>query len=110
MPYFHIDNATLAVIQKFLSDQNLDPWVRVEIQFTGCCDASLGLVADKTRETDLSEKHGDVWMVMDPDTYQTVGMVSITHTKEEYQDGFFLKSERPLNEWAGFAPCAIIIR
>ncbi|SHL40111.1 Fe-S cluster assembly iron-binding protein IscA [Desulfatibacillum alkenivorans DSM 16219] len=110
MSYFQVDEGALKAMHEFLSDQGLAPWVRVEIQFTGCCDATLGLAADKAREGDFSEEHGGVTMVMDPEVYRTVGGVSVAHADEANRQGFVVKSERPLNEWAGFAPVGIVVR
>jgi Fe-S cluster assembly iron-binding protein IscA len=46
--------------------------VRIEIQFTGCCDPSLGLIVDAVRESDLVEEVDGLTFVISPETHQLV--------------------------------------
>jgi len=96
-------------IKKVLTEKGLPLCVRIEIRSTGCCDASLGIAAETAEAHDLIAEIDGLTIAMSPATHQLVGNVSITGGDAADGKGFFLESDRPLNEWAGFAPSSIRI-
>ncbi len=80
--------------------------VRIELCFTGCCDASLGLRVDSAREGDLVQEIAGVTFVASPDVYETAGDISVGYCDEAGRRGFILTSARAISEWQGFAPCS----
>ena len=88
-----------------LSEKGLQPSVRIEICSTGCCDASLGLRLDEADADDLVEEVDDLTLLMSSEIYALVGDVSISYVDEDGRSGFMITSQRPLNEWEGFAVC-----
>lgn len=109
MPVFYVDSQTVQKIQRFLAQKGLACCVRVEIRSSGCCDAALGLMAQEAVETDIVEQHDSLQIAMPLDIYQIVGGITISSSDDETPQDYFLTSEKPLNEWSGFAPCSINI-
>ena len=97
-----------AIIQSILSQKGLSCSVRIEIRSSGCCDASLGLMADTAAETDLTEEIEGLKLVMRPALYALVGEVSIRCAQNSGREEFIVTSEKPLNEWEGFAGSTIL--
>ena len=98
-----LDPAAGQAIRSLLSEAGIQGPVRIEIQFSGCCDPSLGLRVDAVRESDLVEEVDGLTFVIDPETHELVGEVRISHA----DGGFVLTSGKPLGEWDGFATCKI---
>ncbi len=94
-------------IKEILSEKGLPYSVRIEIQSTGCCDASLGMTADTVGESDLIEEIEGLTILMRPALYALVGEVSIFCVDDSRRNEFILVSERPLNEWEGFGASPI---
>ena len=94
-------------IKSFLSEKGIRGPVRIEIQSTGCCDASLELSVDTVRESDLVEELDGLMFVISPETHELVGEVRISYTDEAGRKGFILTSSNPLSEWDGFATRSI---
>lgn len=46
----------MKAIQKFREERNRQKPLCIHLQSTGCCDASLGLMADERREDDWAKK------------------------------------------------------
>ncbi len=109
MPVFHVDSQTVQKIQQFLVQKGQACCVRVEIRSSGCCDAALGLAAQEPAQTDIVEQHDSLQIAMPLEIYQLVGGITISGSDDEPLQNFFLTSEKPLNEWSGFAPCSIQI-
>ena len=80
--------------------------VRIELRFTGCCDASLGLGVDNARDGDLVQEIEGVTFVVSPEVLETAGDISVGYCDEADRRGFILSSARAVSEWQGFAPCA----
>ena len=94
-------------IRSFLAEKGLGRPVRVDLQSSGCCDASLGLSVDTPGESDLIEELDGLTFVMSPETYQLVGEVTISYVNDAGREGFVITSSKPLNEWSGFGVCKI---
>jgi Fe-S cluster assembly iron-binding protein IscA len=106
VPIVTLGPGVAQAIRSALTEAGVGGPVRIEIQSSGCCDPSFGLVVDALRESDLVEEVDGVTFVVSPETHELVGEVTISHT----DDGFFLTSTKPLSEWDGFAPCKITVR
>jgi Fe-S cluster assembly iron-binding protein IscA len=107
MPLINIDQPAIEAVRKELQGKGLPLTVRIELRSTGCCDASLGLVANAAEESDLIESLQDLTFRMSQGTYELVGTVSISYVDDDRKKGFILTSKNPLNEWEGFAACNI---
>jgi Fe-S cluster assembly iron-binding protein IscA len=90
-------------VRSLLSEAGFQGAVRIELQFSGCCDPSLGLIVDRVRESDLIEEMDGLTFVISPETHELVGEVRISCRDEEGREGFVLTSSKPLSEWDGFA-------
>ena len=89
-------------IRAFLADKGIQQPIRIDTNFSGCCDASLCLCVDNILETDLTVELEGLTFVINPDTYQLVGEVTISYVDERGRKGFLLKSGKPISEWDGF--------
>jgi Fe-S cluster assembly iron-binding protein IscA len=98
-----LDPGAGQAIKSLLSERGAQGPVRIEIQSTGCCDSSLGLIVDTVRESDLVEELDGLTFVISPETHQLVGEVTISYTTDAGREGFVLTSSKPLSEWDGFA-------
>jgi Fe-S cluster assembly iron-binding protein IscA len=90
------------VIKAFLADKGIQQPIRIELNFSGCCDASMCLRTDTILETDLTLQLDGLTFVINPETYQLVGEVNISYVDEMGKKGFVLTSSKPVGEWAGF--------
>jgi Fe-S cluster assembly iron-binding protein IscA len=89
-------------IRSFLTDKGIQQPIRIELNFSGCCDASLCLRADTILETDLTLQLDGLTFVIDPEIYQLVGEVTASYVDEMGRKGFVLTSSKPAGEWDGF--------
>jgi Fe-S cluster assembly iron-binding protein IscA len=94
-------------IKSLLSAKGLPGPVRIETQFTGCCDPSLGLLVDEARESDLVEETDGLTFVVSPETAELAGEVRIALGVDSQRTTFLLTSKKPLSEWDGFTSCEI---
>jgi iron-sulfur cluster insertion protein len=94
-------------IKAVLTERESHGPLRITLQFTGCCDPSLGLSVDAVNESDLVQELGGLTFVISPETYQLVGEVTIAYTDKAGEKEFILTSSKPVSEWEGFAPCRI---
>ena len=101
-----LDPGAGQAIRSALAEAGVQGPIRIAITSSGCCDPSFGLAVDRIRESDLVEEIDGVTFVMDLETHDLVGEVTIG-CKE---DGFAVTSAKPLSEWDGFAPCRIRMR
>lgn len=93
-----------AVKEELVRRESAGP-VRIELRFTGCCDASLGLRVDSVRDGDLVQEVDGVTFVVSPEVFETAGDISVGYCDEAGRRGFILTSARAVSEWQGFAPC-----
>jgi Fe-S cluster assembly iron-binding protein IscA len=89
-------------IRSFLADKGIQQPIRIDLNFSGCCDASLCLCVDTILETDLTLELDGLTFVINPETYQLVGEVTISYMDEMGRKGFVLTSSKPVSEWDGF--------
>jgi len=94
-------------VKSLLSERGIQGPVRVELQFTGCCDPSLGLIVDTLRESDLVEEVDGLTFVISPETHELAGEVYIAYKDDAGRDVFVVTSSKPVSEWDGFATCSI---
>jgi Fe-S cluster assembly iron-binding protein IscA len=94
-------------IKSFLAERGCQGPIRIDLQSTGCCDASLGLSVDTIRAADLVQEVDGLQFVMGPETHGLVGEVTITSVDEMGRKGFVLTSSEPVSEWDGFGVCSI---
>jgi Fe-S cluster assembly iron-binding protein IscA len=98
------------VIRSILTDKGIQQPIRIDLHFSGCCDPSLYLCVDTILESDLIQEFDDLKFVIDPETYQLVGEVTISCVDDMGRKGFVLTSSKPLSEWNGFGVSTIKIR
>ena len=89
-------------IRASLADKGIQQHIRIDLNFSGCCDTSLCLHTDTVLETDLTTNLDGLTFVINPETYQLVGEVTISYVDEKGKKGFILTSSKPLGEWDGF--------
>jgi Fe-S cluster assembly iron-binding protein IscA len=102
-----LDPGAGQAVKSLLSERGVQGPIRIEVQFTGCCDPSLGLIVDTVRESDLVEELDGLTFVISPETHQLVGEVRISCTDDTGRKGFVLTSSKPISEWDGFATSSI---
>jgi Fe-S cluster assembly iron-binding protein IscA len=101
------DARALEAVKEELSRLGSTGPVRIELRFTGCCDASLGLRVDTARDGDRVQEIAGVTFVVSPEVFDTAGDISVSYCDEASRRGFILGSARAVSEWQGFAPCAL---
>ena len=94
-------------VRIFLEKNGLQKPVRIHLQSTGCCDASLGLTMDDAHDDDWSEDIQGILFVIGCDLEKLTGDITITYSAEPHRTGFVLTSENPVSEWSGFGVCDI---
>jgi Fe-S cluster assembly iron-binding protein IscA len=94
-------------IRSLLSAKGVQGPVRIEVQFTGCCGPSLGLMVDRVRESDLVAELEGLTFVISPETNELVGEVTVSCADDAGREEFVLTSSKPISEWDGFASCSI---
>lgn len=97
----------IEAIRIFLEKQGRQKPIRIHLQSTGCCDASLGLMMDNAHSDDLVENIQDVTFVVRPEVIGLTGDITISYENDKFKTGFIMNSERPVNEWTGFGVCSI---
>ena len=89
-------------IKSLLAERNIHRPIRIDLNFSGCCDSSLCLRADAVLDGDLNLESDGLIFVINPATYQLVGEVIISYIDEPGRKGFVLTSSKPVGEWDGF--------
>jgi Fe-S cluster assembly iron-binding protein IscA len=107
MSLVKLDPGVGQAVKSLLSEKGAQGPIRIELQFTGCCDPSLGLIVDTIRESDLIQEVDGVTFVIDPETHQLAGEVKISYTEDAGRDRFVLTSSKPVGEWDGLLTCSI---
>ena len=102
IPIIKLEPGVSQVIKSLLADRGIQKPIRIELNFNGCCDASLCLLADTMSETDLKLESDGLIFVVNPETYQLVGEVTVSYVDEIGRKGFVLTSSKPVGEWEGF--------
>ena len=105
----NVKQEALQAIKKFLAEKDLQKAIRIHLRSTGCCDASLGLMADDSRPDDIIQDVQGTTFLISPDVSELAGDITIEYASEKHRTGFVLTSERPISEWAGFGVCTITV-
>jgi len=100
---------TSQAILSLLNEKRLNKLIRIDLVFTGCCDASLSMIADSEHEGDVVIESGGVAFSISPETYELTGDINITYVDEPGRKGFSVISGKPVSEWDGFGLCDIKI-
>lgn len=96
-------------IRSIINEQNIRRPLRIDLNFSGCCDASLCLSVDDVRESDLIVIAEGLTFVISPETYELAGDITISFVDEAGRKGFVITSSQPISEWEGFGVCNIKI-
>ena len=107
MSLVKLNPAASQAVKSLLSERGVREPIRIELQFTGCCDPSLGLIVDRIRESDLVQEVDGLTFVIDPETHELAGEVKISYTEDAGRDRFVLTSSKPVSEWDGLITCSI---
>jgi Fe-S cluster assembly iron-binding protein IscA len=107
MPLVTLNPGASDAIRLALAERGVQGAIRIELQFAGCCDASLGLIVDTIRESDLIQETDGLTFVISPETHQLAGEVKISYTEDSGRDRFVLTSSKPVSEWDGLLTCSI---
>lgn len=102
-----ISPEAVQAIKLFLEEKGVTQPIRIHLQSTGCCDASLGLTMDEASAEDFVEDVSGITFVIHPDVITLAGNVTISYQSDKFNSGFVLTSERPISEWSGFGVCSI---
>lgn len=94
-------------IQTIIAERGSLPSIRIHLRSTGCCDASLGLMADSAGADDLTCTVQGMTFVISQELNRLTGNITITCVREKHQTGFTLTPERPISEWDGFGVCTL---
>jgi len=96
-----------SAIHSFMKDKQTRQPLRIDLNFTGCCDPSLCLHVDDAREGDIKETIDGLTFVISPETYDLAGDITISYVDEPGRKGFLIQSAKPMGEWEGFGVCDI---
>jgi Fe-S cluster assembly iron-binding protein IscA len=107
MPLVTLGPGASQAVKSALAEKGVQAPIRIELQFTGCCDPSLGLIVDTVRESDLIEETDGLTFVISPETHELAGEVKISYTEDVGRDRFVLTSSKPVGEWDGLITCSI---
>jgi Fe-S cluster assembly iron-binding protein IscA len=102
-----VNQEALQAMKEFLAEKNLQKPIRIHLQSTGCCDASLGLTVDDARPDDIIQDVCGISFLISPDVSELTGHITISYRSDKLNTGFMLTSEKPVSEWAGFGICSI---
>ena len=107
IPHVKLESGAGRAASRFLKEKGISRPLRIDLRFTGCCDASLGLRVDDISASDLYVEVEGLTFIVDPDVYNLAGEITIAYLEEEDRKGFLLTSERPVSEWEGFGVSSI---
>ncbi len=99
MALINLDLAASAAIKTLLAERGTRTPIRIELQFTGCCDPSLGLLLDDARETDFVEEIDGLTFVIDRQAQELAGEIRIAYKPDA--QSFVLTSDHTIGEWDG---------
>jgi Fe-S cluster assembly iron-binding protein IscA len=84
--------------------------LRIHLHFSGCCDPSLYVCPAARHDADLIQELEWLTFIMDPETYQLVGEVTISCVEERDERGFVLTPQKPVSPGREAGARAIVIR
>lgn len=94
-------------IKSFLAANGTSQPIRIDLNFRGCCDASLCLSVDRVLDNDLTVETEGLTFAISPETFALAGEVTVSYIDEAGKKGFVLRSSKPVSEWDGFGVCGI---
>ena len=97
-----LDTGAGRAIRQFLEENHTNLPLRLDLNFTGCCDASLCLRPDQPGREDLIVEKEGLTFLVHPEVYKLTGEITIFYLDESCRKGFVIKSSKPLSEWEGF--------
>jgi Fe-S cluster assembly iron-binding protein IscA len=98
----NLDAGAGQAISQFLEENHIGLPLRLDLNFTGCCDASLCMRPDQPGPDDLVVEKEGLTFLIHPEVYKLTGEITIFYLDESCRKGFVLKSSKPLSEWEGF--------
>ncbi|MCX6005457.1 MAG: hypothetical protein NT082_07295, partial [Chloroflexi bacterium] len=102
IPVIILEPGAGRAISSFLNEKNIRRPLRIDLNFSGCCDASLSLHVDNAREDDLILEVEGLTFVINPETNELAGEITVSHVDEAGRKGFVITSSKPVGEWDGF--------
>jgi len=102
-----LERGTGRAIASLMREKNIHRPLRIDLNFSGCCDSSLCLGVDDAREGDLILEIEGLIFIISPETYELTGNITISHVDEAGRTGFVIKPDKPVSEWDGFGVCNI---
>ena len=108
-PGIKLEQGVSRAIRSFMEGKGIQRPLRMDLNFSGCCDASLCLCVDQRRRDDLVFKTEGLTFVISPETYEMTGNINISYVDQAGRKGFVIKSARPVGEWDGFGVSEIKI-
>ena len=97
-----LDPGVSQAITRLLKEKAISLSLRLDLNFTGCCDASLCLRPDEAGADDAVLEIEGLTFLIRPEVYELTGAITISYVEEPGKKGFVLKSSKPLSEWDGF--------
>jgi Fe-S cluster assembly iron-binding protein IscA len=102
-----LEKGVSRAIGELLQEKNIRRPLRIDLNFSGCCDASLCLRLDDVREDDLILELEGLTFVISPEDYERAGEITVSYVDEADRKGFVIKSSKPVSEWEGFGVSGI---
>lgn len=102
-----LDAGAAQAVKSLLAESGVPGPVRIDLRFSGCCDPSLGLIADTIRESDLVQEVDGLTFVIDPETHELAGEVRVSLADGGERTAFILTSSKPISEWDGLVTCSL---
>jgi Fe-S cluster assembly iron-binding protein IscA len=97
-----LERGVSRAISSFMKEKNINRPLRISLNFSGCCDASLCLRVDDARKSDMVFDIEGLTLVISPETYELKGKITVSYVNESGREGFMIRSSKPVSEWEGF--------
>jgi Fe-S cluster assembly iron-binding protein IscA len=107
IPVIKLDQDAARAIRSFLAEKGIQKPIRIDLCFKGCCDPTLELRVDNAERHDLCFDLQGLKLIINPETFELVGEVTISHVDQKGKQGFRVTSSKPLSEWDGFGVCNV---
>lgn len=97
-----LKNKTSQKINEIINKKIENLKLRIDLNFSGCCEPSLRLQTDNEKPGDLKIKVDGLTFIISDEVYRICGDITIEYIDEK-SDGkcFRITSEKPVSEWAG---------
>lgn len=97
-----LEQGASRAIGSAMDEKNEHRPLRIDLQFTGCCDSSLCLRVDDAFENDLISQIEGLTFVIRQEIYDLTGEITVSYVNHQGRKGYIIKSSKPLSEWEGF--------